>query len=149
MSAVGMDVAVIGNHEFDRGVENYAEMISRYSTFPVLAANYLYEDPDLPGATNMGNISSPYALYNLEGLRVAVIGLGNFSSITSLRRRAEQPGHHAPEQHRRHPVLRRLPAPAGGRDRRSCPTSASTMTCTSSARWRGSTSCSAVTSTWW
>jgi 5'-nucleotidase len=84
LSAVGADVAVIGNHEFDRGVDNLTAQLLDWSTFPVLAANYAFEDPTVPGNSGLGAIASPFAIFDLEGLRVGVIGIGNTSSLNSL-----------------------------------------------------------------
>jgi 5'-nucleotidase/UDP-sugar diphosphatase len=84
LSASGVDVTVIGNHEFDRGVDNYVDQLLDWSTFPVLAANYEFEDPTLPGSSGLGDIATPFALFDLEGLQVGVIGIGNTSSLTSL-----------------------------------------------------------------
>ncbi len=80
----GVDGVVIGNHEFDRGALNFAQQYMRWSTFPVLAANYQFEDPTSPGSPALANLARPYHMYNVRGLKVAVIGFGNLSSITSL-----------------------------------------------------------------
>jgi len=84
LSEIGLDAMVIGNHEFDRGAENLAAQLNRWARFPTLAANYLFRDPDLPGSNDLGRLVQPYALFNLEGLRVAVIGLGDVSSMHSI-----------------------------------------------------------------
>lgn len=80
----GVDAVVIGNHEFDRGGLNFARQYSRWATFQTLAANYQFDDPTSPGSTELGRLAKPYALFNLRGLKVGVIGLGNLSSITSI-----------------------------------------------------------------
>ena len=80
----GVDGVVIGNHEFDRGAQNFAQQYSQWATFPVLAANYQFEDPTTPGSAALGNLARPYHMYDVRGLKVAVIGFGNLSSITSL-----------------------------------------------------------------
>ena len=39
MNQMGIDASTIGNHEFDFGLENMAEMFKK-ATFPILCANY-------------------------------------------------------------------------------------------------------------
>ena len=43
MNAMGYDATTIGNHEFDFGLENMAEMFKK-ATFPILCANYDFTD---------------------------------------------------------------------------------------------------------
>jgi 5'-nucleotidase / UDP-sugar diphosphatase len=84
LAHTGVDAVVVGNHEFDRGALNFARQFTRWGTFETLAANYLFEDPTAPGSAELARIAKPYAFFNLRGLKVAVIGLGNLSSITSI-----------------------------------------------------------------
>jgi len=84
-AAVGLDAMVIGNHEFDRGAANFALQAGRFATYPTLAANYVVDPPDPldPGPT-LSDVVVPYVVRNVKGLRVAMIGMGNLSSLTSL-----------------------------------------------------------------
>ncbi|MBK8251581.1 MAG: 5'-nucleotidase C-terminal domain-containing protein [Polyangiaceae bacterium] len=84
LSAMGADAMIVANHEFDRGALNLAIQLQNWADYPVLAANYLLEDPSMPGASPLGSIMQPYTTFNLDGLKVAVIGMGNLSSITSI-----------------------------------------------------------------
>jgi 5'-nucleotidase len=84
LAHTGVDAVVIGNHEFDRGALNLYRQFQRWATFPVLAANYQFEDSTIPGSAELGRIAKPYAMFNLRGLKVGVLGFGNLSSITSL-----------------------------------------------------------------
>ncbi len=84
LSNIGLDAAVIGNHEFDAGVWNLAEKLEAWATFDVLAANYVFPDPDNPNHHNLGNLAKPYSLFNVKGLKVAVIGMANLGSLTSI-----------------------------------------------------------------
>jgi 5'-nucleotidase len=84
LSHTGVDAVVIGNHEFDRGALNVFRQFNRWATFPVLAANYLFDDPTTAGSPELGRIVKPYTMFNLRGLKVAVIGFGNLSSISSV-----------------------------------------------------------------
>lgn len=84
LSAAGLDGAVVANHEFDKGAANLAEQAGAWADFPLLAANYDFEDADLPYATELENLVQRTFLYDLDGLRVGVIGLANLSSLNSL-----------------------------------------------------------------
>lgn len=84
LAHTGVDAVVIGNHEFDRGALNFARQFTRWGTFETLAANYQFDDPTTPGSSELGRLAHPYAFFNLRGLKVGVIGMGNLSSITSV-----------------------------------------------------------------
>lgn len=69
-SAAGLDIAVLGNHEFDRGAELLRMGLKRDAAFPVLSANvhgsaFLARDEDYVCA----------AIAEAKGLRVGFIGL--------------------------------------------------------------------------
>ncbi len=83
-SALGVDAAVLSNHEFDRGAVNVARQIQKWADFPVLAANYIFADPSLPTSNNLDGVIHPFTVLNSGGLKVAVIGCGNLSSLTSV-----------------------------------------------------------------
>ncbi len=81
---LGVDAAVLSNHEFDRGAVNVARQIQKWADFPVLASNYVFSDPTLPTSNNLGTVIHPFTVLNSGGLKVAVIGMGNLSSLTSV-----------------------------------------------------------------
>lgn len=88
LSLVGLDAAVIGNHEFDAGAFNFTRQAKESARFPVLAANYEWEDYRSPVANGPSNTTAlytqPYTIRNVGGLRVAIIGLGNIGSLNSI-----------------------------------------------------------------
>jgi 5'-nucleotidase/UDP-sugar diphosphatase len=84
LSAMGTDAMIVANHEFDRGVKNLGIQLQSWATFPVLAANYALDDPKQPGAAPLGTILKPFTVFELSGLKVGVVGMGNLSTITSL-----------------------------------------------------------------
>lgn len=84
LAEVGLDAAVIGNHEFDAGVFNLAEQLDAWATFDVLAANYVFPDPNDVNNHTLGKLARPYAIYNVRGLKVAIIGMANLGSLTSI-----------------------------------------------------------------
>jgi 5'-nucleotidase / UDP-sugar diphosphatase len=66
-SALGMDAACLGNHEFDIGFSLLREAIQRDARFPLLAANV--------SCPQLENICHPAAIFVVKGIRVGVIGL--------------------------------------------------------------------------
>ncbi len=68
MNALGYNVATIGNHEFDNGVEAMAQMFEK-AEFDIVAANYDVSNSPL------APLVKPYVVYNYDGIEVAFIGL--------------------------------------------------------------------------
>ena len=84
LSLIGVDAAALGNHEFDSGAANFTRQARDAARFPILAANYQWEDMSQSGSNATSLYTSPYTLKNIGGLRIAVIGLGNFGSLNSI-----------------------------------------------------------------
>jgi 5'-nucleotidase / UDP-sugar diphosphatase len=84
LSATGLNAAVIANHEFDSGAHNLYAQIAGYGGYDLLAANYDFENTDLPWANHLEEVSRSSMMYDLDGLRVGVIGLANLSSLNSI-----------------------------------------------------------------
>ncbi len=84
LSLAGMDGAVIGNHEFDLGATNLYEQMNSWAQFPMLAANYAWEDPVNPDARSLKDIVPPYQIYDVDGLKIGVIGMANYGSMTGI-----------------------------------------------------------------
>lgn len=84
VSELGLDVMPLGNHEFDLGAENVAEQFISHSGFFVLAANYDFESSDNVWAAELDDLVQPSVLYDLDGLKVGFVGLGNLSSLYSI-----------------------------------------------------------------
>ena len=70
MNKVGYDATTIGNHEFDFKETGVAPMLEALD-FPVLAANFLNAQNQYPA-----NVK-PYKIFDVDGVKVAVIGLAN------------------------------------------------------------------------
>ncbi|MGO3731612.1 MAG: bifunctional metallophosphatase/5'-nucleotidase [Vagococcus sp.] len=67
MNEVGYDVGVLGNHEFNYGIDYLEETISKLN-YPVVCANILKENGDyLTGY--------PYIVLERQGIKVAILGL--------------------------------------------------------------------------
>ena len=75
MSQLGVDAFAIGNHEFDNGAIALVGKAINFATFPMLGANYILDNPGFPGKVPTGEISEPYTIINVKGLRVGVIGM--------------------------------------------------------------------------
>jgi 5'-nucleotidase len=84
MTEIGLDAAVVANHEFDKGAQNLADQYGAWGGFDLLASNYDFENSDLPWATALEQMVLPSRLYDLDGLRVGVIGMANISSLNSI-----------------------------------------------------------------
>jgi 2',3'-cyclic-nucleotide 2'-phosphodiesterase (5'-nucleotidase family) len=67
-SAAGVDLSVLGNHDFDLGMDVLKQSIQNDAEFPILAAN-LTDCPSLKG------LYYPAALLVVKGIRIGIIGL--------------------------------------------------------------------------
>jgi 5'-nucleotidase/UDP-sugar diphosphatase len=65
MNAMGYQAMAVGNHEFDKPISVLKQQIN-LAKFPVLSANITQEGKYL---------FSPYTIFNLQGVKVAVMGL--------------------------------------------------------------------------
>jgi 2',3'-cyclic-nucleotide 2'-phosphodiesterase/3'-nucleotidase len=71
------DAWVVGNHEFDWGIEAFNQALQR-STMPVLAANTLLEATppgELPDAKHPFAKIQPFILKEFAGIKLAIIGI--------------------------------------------------------------------------
>lgn len=69
MSMLKYDAATLGNHDFDNGIDGlYAQM--PHAKFDFLIANYDFSN------TLMNGLTKPYRIYELDGIRIGVFGLG-------------------------------------------------------------------------
>jgi 5'-nucleotidase len=84
LTEFGTDAMIVANHEFDNGALNLSEQIQKWTNFPILAANYRTDDASFPGSTWMSRALVPWTSFNLDGLKVGVIGLGNLTTLGSL-----------------------------------------------------------------
>jgi len=68
MNACHYDVACLGNHEFDNGIDNIVDMVS-WANFPIICANL-----DFTGTALEGKIK-PYVTFMRKGIKIGVFGL--------------------------------------------------------------------------
>lgn len=79
MNAMKYDIACLGNHEFDNGLEELARRLADLDC-PVVCANYEFNSPAL------GRLVSPCAIIRRAGLKIGFIGL-----LTDLTRVVDRP----------------------------------------------------------
>ncbi|MFZ5469072.1 MAG: bifunctional metallophosphatase/5'-nucleotidase [Myxococcota bacterium] len=84
LSKVRLDAAVVGNHEFDAGAKNFALQARDNANFPLLAANYVWDDHRQLESHQAGLYTAPYTIKVVKGLRVGIIGMANISSLNSI-----------------------------------------------------------------
>ena len=69
MKKMGYNAATIGNHEFDAGLEILKKNIIN-NDFQFISSNYDFTNTDLNGITSI------YKIYNRQGIKIGVFGLG-------------------------------------------------------------------------
>ncbi|MFM6976503.1 MAG: bifunctional metallophosphatase/5'-nucleotidase [Sphingobacteriaceae bacterium] len=69
MSMMGYDAGIMGNHDFDNGVEGFYKQLP-HANFPILNGNYDFSDTLLHDKTR------PYKIFKKEGLKIGVFGIG-------------------------------------------------------------------------
>jgi len=86
LSLAGMDAEVLGNHEFDLGAKNLFDKIDNWSQFPHLAANYAFDDQPGGASANrsLRDVVDPFIIFDVDGVKVGVIGMGNEDTLTSI-----------------------------------------------------------------
>lgn len=87
MRALGQlapDVVVVGNHEFDRGAENYVQQIEGWVSYPLVAANYDFRESSQPWNNHLEDAIAPWAIVDVDGLRLGFIGMGDLHSTVSI-----------------------------------------------------------------
>ncbi len=70
MNMMGYDAAVMGNHDFDAGMDNFVEQLTAHGKFPILMCNYAFE------RTPMEGIYQPYKIFKKGNLKIGVTGVG-------------------------------------------------------------------------
>ena len=78
MNATGYDLATLGNHEFDYGMDGTMNAID-WANFPYVSANFYHEKDGVVGDT----VLDAYKVFTTEnGLKVAFVGLTTPESFT-------------------------------------------------------------------
>ena len=70
MQMMGYDAGIMGNHDFDAGMENFVEQLTTHGKFPIVMCNYGFD------RTPMENFYVPYKIFNKGNLKIGVTGVG-------------------------------------------------------------------------
>jgi 5'-nucleotidase len=70
MSQMGYDAATLGNHDFDGGIENLRDQLKSFANFPIINANYQFDDTAMKGMT------IPYKIIRKGPLKIGITGVG-------------------------------------------------------------------------
>jgi 5'-nucleotidase len=70
MRMMGYDAGIMGNHDFDAGLENFAMQLTAHGRFPIVMCNYGFE------GTPMESLYVPYRVFQKGDLRIGVTGVG-------------------------------------------------------------------------
>lgn len=73
MNAVGYEIAIPGNHEFDYGMDRFLEL-TKAANFPYISCNFNKEGE---------NVFDAYVIKDYDGLKVAFVGVTTPKTITS------------------------------------------------------------------
>ena len=69
MSMMKYDLATMGNHDFDNGIEGFYAQLP-HANFEFVSANYDFKN------TILNEIVKPYKIFNKAGIKIGVFGLG-------------------------------------------------------------------------
>ena len=69
MTELGYDVATMGNHDFDGGMDGFVKARA-YADFPFVCSNYDFKNTEIDGQTE------EYTIINKGGLKIGVFGVG-------------------------------------------------------------------------
>ena len=78
MNAAGYDVATLGNHEFDYGMDGRIKITDEWANFPYVSANFYHEKDGVAGDT----VLDAYKVFEVAGMKIAFIGITTPESFT-------------------------------------------------------------------
>lgn len=78
MNAAGYDVATLGNHEFDYGMQGCLQTVER-ADYPYVSCNFYNEKDGVIGDT----VLDSYRVFEVGGIKIAVIGITTPETIKS------------------------------------------------------------------
>ena len=70
MRMMGYDAGIMGNHDFDAGMENFVKQLGDHGKFPIIMSNYGFE------GTPMETLYQPYKIFQKGPLKIGVTGVG-------------------------------------------------------------------------
>ena len=78
MNAAGYDLATLGNHEFDYGMDGRINITDNWANFPYTSCNFYHEKDGVKGET----VLPPYVMFEFGTEKVAFIGITTPESFT-------------------------------------------------------------------
>lgn len=81
LNSIGTDVACVGNHDLDFGVEQF-QHLGRQCSFPWLLANVL--DPALGDGVPLGNCKKTHIIATSNGIKIGIIGLAEREWLATI-----------------------------------------------------------------
>ena len=78
MNAAGYDLATLGNHEFDYGMEGRINVTDNWANFPYVSCNFYHEEAGVKGES----VLPAYVIFELGGEKVAFIGITTPETFT-------------------------------------------------------------------
>ena len=78
MNAAGYDLATLGNHEFDYGMEGRIKVTDEWAEFPYVSCNFYHETDGVAGDP----VLNSYALFSVGEAQIAIIGATTPESFT-------------------------------------------------------------------
>ena len=78
MNAADYDLATLGNHEFDYGMEGRIKVTDEWAEFPYVSANFYTEKDGVIG----DSVLAPYVVIDMDGLKVAFVGVTTPETFT-------------------------------------------------------------------
>ena len=78
MNAAGYDLATLGNHEFDYGMDGRIKVTDEWAKFPYVSANFYYEENGVVGET----VLDAYKVFEVAGVKIALIGVTTPETFT-------------------------------------------------------------------
>ena len=78
MNAAGYDLATLGNHEFDYGMDGRINITDNWAQFPYTSCNFYNEEAGVKGEA----VLAPYVMFDFGGEKVAFVGITTPESFT-------------------------------------------------------------------
>ena len=78
MNAAGYDLATLGNHEFDYGMEGRIRVTDEWAEFPYVSCNFYHEENGVVGES----VLDAYKVFEVGGKKIAFIGITTPESFT-------------------------------------------------------------------
>ncbi|MBO2515693.1 MAG: bifunctional metallophosphatase/5'-nucleotidase [Clostridiales bacterium] len=73
MNALGYDIAIPGNHEFDYGMDRFMDIVENQAQFPYISCNFTYMDEP---------VLAPYIIKDYDGVKIAFVGISTPETFT-------------------------------------------------------------------